>query len=173
MNMTLRNQLKNAKIQNSDTMLSHFIRVAQIKELLEEIEENVEEGDIVMTTFNGLPRSWDSFIQGLCAKRRLISFNRLWEECTQEEARVITKEEKMGSIVDQALIVHSKRNHRKKEDHHHNKRQKEFIRDPSNIICYTCDEKGHYSRDCPRNKCSFNKEEKEYSSSDEEYEFYW
>ena len=42
--MTLRNQLKNVIIQNSETIQSYFTRVAQIKEQLEEIQENVEEG---------------------------------------------------------------------------------------------------------------------------------
>ena len=41
---TLRNQLKNVKIQNSDTIQSYFKRVAQIKEQLEAVEENVKEG---------------------------------------------------------------------------------------------------------------------------------
>ena len=72
--MTLRNQLKNVKIQNSETMQTYFTRVAQMKEQLEAVEENV--GEIVMTTLNGLPRSWDSFIQGICARRKLISFSR-------------------------------------------------------------------------------------------------
>ena len=49
-----------------------------------------------MTTLNGLPRTWDSVIQGICARRELISFSRLREECTQEEARLVTREEKMG-----------------------------------------------------------------------------
>ena len=82
---TLRNQLKNVKIQNSETIQSYFTRVAQIKEQLEAVEENVEEGEIVMTTLNGIPRSWDSFIQAICA-RRLIYFSRLQEECAQEES---------------------------------------------------------------------------------------
>ena len=82
--MTLRNQLKNVKIQNSESMQSYFIRVAQLKEQLEAIEEKVEEGAIAMTTLNGLPRSWDSFIQGICARKKLITFNRLWEECTHD-----------------------------------------------------------------------------------------
>ena len=54
--MTLRNQLTNAKIQKSETIHSYFTRVAQIKEQLEAAEENVAEGEIVMTTLNGLPR---------------------------------------------------------------------------------------------------------------------
>ena len=92
--MTLRNQLKNVKIQNSETMQSHFTRVAQIKEQLKAVKEIVEVGEIVMTTLNGIQRSWDSFIQGICAKKKLITFSRLWEECAQEEARLITREEK-------------------------------------------------------------------------------
>ena len=36
--MTLRNQLKNVKIQNSDTIQSYFTRVTQIKEKLEVVE---------------------------------------------------------------------------------------------------------------------------------------
>ena len=51
------------------------MRVSQIKEQLEAVEENVEEGEIVMTTLNGIPRSWDSFIQGIYEKRKLISFS--------------------------------------------------------------------------------------------------
>ena len=77
--MTLRNRLNNVKIHNSKTIQSHFTRVSQIKEQLEAIEENVEEGEIVMNTLNGLPRSWDSFVQGICERRRMVSFNKLRE----------------------------------------------------------------------------------------------
>ena len=38
-NMTLRNQLKNVKIQNAETIQSFFTRVSQIKEQLEAVEE--------------------------------------------------------------------------------------------------------------------------------------
>ena len=88
-NMTLRNELKNVKIQNAETMQSYFTRISQIKEQLEAVDEEVENAEIVMTTLNGLPRSWDSFIQGICARKKLIKFSRLWEECSQEEARIV------------------------------------------------------------------------------------
>jgi len=76
-NMNLRSQLKNVNKHNSDTIQSCFTRVSQIKEQLEAVEENFEEGEIVITTLNGLPISWESFIQGICARRKLISFSRL------------------------------------------------------------------------------------------------
>ena len=74
--MTLRNQLNNVKIENAETIQSYFTRVSQIEKQLEAMEE-VENGEILMTTLNGLPRSWDSFIQGICVRRKLINFNRL------------------------------------------------------------------------------------------------
>ena len=80
--MTLRNQLKKVNIQKSDTIHSYFTRVAQIKEQLVVVEDIVDEGEIVMTTLNGLPRSWDSFIKWICARRNVVTFSRLWEECS-------------------------------------------------------------------------------------------
>ena len=37
-------------------------------------------------------------------KKEVVTFNRLWEECTQEEARLIIREENMGETKDQALM---------------------------------------------------------------------
>ena len=40
--MTLRNQLKNVKIQNAETIQSYFTRFYQVKEQLEVVDEEVE-----------------------------------------------------------------------------------------------------------------------------------
>ena len=101
----------------------------------------------------------------------------------------------------EALTTHTKKI---KREHYHNKKGKHphqnqkdnprrSSRDLSNVRCYTCDEKGHFSRDCHRNKGGSHKnknikrrhhahtteddlppgkrakEESEYSSSDQEY----
>jgi hypothetical protein len=68
-----------------------------------------------MTTLNGLPNSWESFIQGICSRRKLTKFNRLWEDCTQEEARLEARKEKIENNEDQALTVHTRRGKNKKE----------------------------------------------------------
>ena len=86
--MTLRNQLKNVKIQNDETIHSYFTRVSQIKEQLEVVDEEVENVETVLTTLNGVPRAWDSLIKGICPRKKLVKFNRLWEECSQEEAQI-------------------------------------------------------------------------------------
>ena len=53
--MDLRKQLKNVKIQNA--------------EQLEAVEEEVEIAKVVIATLNGLPGSWDSFMQRMYARR--------------------------------------------------------------------------------------------------------
>ena len=92
--MTMRNQLKNVKIQNAKTIQYYFTRVSQIKEQLEAVYEEVENVEIVMTTLNGIPRSWDSFIQGIYARKKLVKFSRLWEEFSQQEAQIATQDGK-------------------------------------------------------------------------------
>ena len=62
--MALRTQLKKVKMQYSKSIQSYFSRVSQIKEQIEAIGDPVEEAELVMTTMNGLPRSWDPFIKG-------------------------------------------------------------------------------------------------------------
>ena len=64
----------------------------------------------------------------------------------------------MGRIEDQAITVHTGNNFNKKEQYnvHHNKKkdkkQKKPKRDTSNVRGCTCDEKGHFARDCPIRK---------------------
>ena len=72
--MTLRNHLKSVKVHKSEIMQSYFTRVSQIKEQLEAIGDMIEKAEVVMTTLNGLPREWESFIQGICSRRKLTKF---------------------------------------------------------------------------------------------------
>ena len=119
------------------------------------VDEEVENAKIMMTTLNGLPRSWDSFIQGICARRKLIKFGRMWEECSQEESQIVAREKNMGNE-DQYLIVHSKKSIR--DNHHHQgklSRQQDnsgrSSKDLSKLRCYTCDERGQFARNFPKN----------------------
>ena len=69
-NMTLTKQLKNVKIQNAKTIQSYFTMVSQIREQLEVVKEEVKNVEVMIATMNGLPRSWDSFIQEMCTRRK-------------------------------------------------------------------------------------------------------
>jgi len=66
-----------------ESIQSYFTRVSQIKEQLEAVDEEVENAEIVMNTLNGLLRAWDSFIEGISARKNLVKFRGLWEEFPQ------------------------------------------------------------------------------------------
>ena len=72
-------------MQMSEIIQSYVTIISHIKEKLEAIGDNVEEAEANITTLNVLPRSWDSFNQGIFSRRNLTYFSRLWEEWTQEE----------------------------------------------------------------------------------------
>ena len=66
---------------------------------------------------NGLPRPWDPFIKGIFSRRKLTKFSRLWEDCTQEEARLEAREEKLCHEENQALTIQERKGKNKVEDH--------------------------------------------------------
>ena len=63
-----------------------------------------------------------------------------------------------SSSEDQALIVQSKKPRR--DHHHHHSKGKHSSYKKSQLSCYTCDEIGHFAKDCPRNKRKSHKRKK-------------
>ena len=104
---TLRTQLKDVKMQMSESIQSYFTRISQIKEQLETKEAEVE-----ITTLNGLPSSWESFIQGICSRRKLT-----YRGMHVRSSLIDKKEEEMDEYDNQVLTTHSKKRKNKKGEH--------------------------------------------------------
>jgi hypothetical protein len=49
------------------------------------IGDKVEDAKLVNVALRGLPKSWEPFVQGICAREKLSDFDRLWTDCIQEE----------------------------------------------------------------------------------------
>jgi hypothetical protein len=147
--MTLRTQLKNVNMLKFESIHAFFTRISQINEQIIAIDDSVEEVELVMTTLNGLSKSWDSFIRRICSRSKLTKFSRLWEDCVEEEARLGAREEKLSDDEDQALTAHFRKG---KENHRPLKKFQEFEegkRDYSKLKCLCCEKLEHLARDCP------------------------
>ena len=119
----------------------------------------VEEEEVVMITLNGLPIEWDSFIIRIYARIRLTKFIKQWEECVQEEGRIVNIEEKINDNEDQALATHTKNGRIKRKSQGTSsirlpdfKKNKKPRRDYSSFNLYSCHKMGHISRHCPLKK---------------------
>ena len=95
--LTLRNQLSNMKMTKSENIASYFMRITELRDKLKSSGDNLEKKDLVMTTLNGLPLSWESFIQTISGRTKLPKFDKLWAKCTHEETRIAARQRLHGT----------------------------------------------------------------------------
>ena len=109
--LTLRNQLLNMKMTKSEDIASYFMRTTELWHKLKFSGDNLEENDLVMTILNGLPPSWESFIQTISGRIKLPKFDNLWAECTHEETRIAARQRLHGTQPEenQAFVSHTKK----------------------------------------------------------------
>jgi hypothetical protein len=136
-------------MNNLEIVADYFMRISQIKDQLAAIGDPVEDVELMTTTLNGFPSSWDPFVQGICARRKLPKFNKLWADCTQEESRLISKSLKIDDDENQALASQVKKRKGREEGRSKKPKKPRYRKDASNIRCYNCKEMGHYAIQCP------------------------
>jgi hypothetical protein len=103
--LTLRHQLINVVMNKSETDSNYFMRISQIKDQLAAIGDSMDDAELVTTTLNGFPSSWDPFVQGICARSKLPKFDKLWTDSTQEESRLISKSQKQKTKKIKPLLL--------------------------------------------------------------------
>jgi hypothetical protein len=152
-NLTLRHQLKNATMNKSETISNYFMRILQIKDQLAAIGDSMDNDELVTTTLNGFPSSWDPFVQGICVRSKLPKFNKLWTDCTQEESRLISKTLKTNDDENQdSLPSHVKKRKDRREASPKRDKRPHYKKDASKVRCYSFQKLGHYAFQCPHKK---------------------
>ena len=59
--MSLKNKLRDTIMMKDNIISSYFVRIFQLRDQLQAINEVVPDKEIVIIALNGLPRSWDAF----------------------------------------------------------------------------------------------------------------
>ena len=109
--LTLRNQSSNMKMAKSESIASYFMRITELRDKLRTSGGHIEDKELVMTTLNGLPPSWESFIQTISGRTKWPKFDSLWENCTQEETRIAARQRVRGTQPEenQEFMGHAKK----------------------------------------------------------------
>ena len=85
---SLKNELRTMKMIKDDIVASFFVKIARIRDELQEIDEIVPEKELMITALLGLPTSWSSFASRINSWKDTPTFEQLWNACSQEEARI-------------------------------------------------------------------------------------
>jgi hypothetical protein len=63
---------------------------------LQLLEEAVLDVELVNVALIGFTKAWEPFIMGICARERLLKWERLWDDCIQEVTRRESRSNKQG-----------------------------------------------------------------------------
>jgi hypothetical protein len=139
-------------MENDESVNSFFTKISNIKDKLLAIGIHTDDDDLVQTVFDGLSPTWELFLVVFNGRGVEPSFEKLWQDCLQEERRIKTR---VGPVPQENLaLAASMRKGKGKKFPQKNKGKNN--RNPksnmSKIICYACNKPGHYSKDCPSGK---------------------
>jgi hypothetical protein len=101
--MSLKNELRDMKMNDDDNITSYFVRISQLRGQLQSIEEIISEKELVNIVLNGLPKTWDAFSASMNKRKDYLTFEELWTCCVQEESRIGAKEKPQKKYDDQAF----------------------------------------------------------------------
>jgi putative lipoic acid-binding regulatory protein len=76
--MSVKNELRDMKMNDDDSITSYFVRISQLRDQLQAIEEIISEKELVNMVLNGLPKTWDAFAASMNTRKEYPAFEELW-----------------------------------------------------------------------------------------------
>jgi hypothetical protein len=89
---SLKNELCDMKMNDDDIITSYFVKISQLRDQLQAIEDIISEKELVNIILNVLPKTWDAFAARMNTRKEYPTFEEIWTCCAQEESRISAKE---------------------------------------------------------------------------------
>jgi hypothetical protein len=77
---TLKKKLRTLNMGNDETISALFSKIAQTRDHLAAIGVAVDDDDLVETTTDGIPESWEKFLSFVNGRAVQPNFERLWHD---------------------------------------------------------------------------------------------
>jgi hypothetical protein len=134
--MSLKNELCDMKMNDDDSITSYLVRISQLRDQLQAIEEIISEKELVNIVLNFLPKTWDAFATSMNIRKEYPTFEELWTCCAEEESSISAKEKPQKKYNDQAFTTRFKNFRNKKKFGSKKKPNQE--KGMSKIQCFNC-----------------------------------
>jgi S-adenosylmethionine synthetase len=82
--MSLKNELRDMKMNDDDSITSYFVNISQLRDQLKDIEDIISENKLVNIILSGLPKTWDAFSASMNTRMKYPTFEEIWTCCAQE-----------------------------------------------------------------------------------------
>jgi hypothetical protein len=110
----------------------------------------VDDIELVNVALNGFTKSWEPFVKGIRAREKLPDWQRLWDDCIQQETREESKASKQGGSDENLTLVSQTRKGKGKGNNEGATSQP--MKDLSKVKCFACHKSGHYASQCQEKK---------------------
>ena len=85
--MVLRKKLKAIKMDKTNGVTAYLTKITSVRDELVVVGETIPPTELVQITLNGLPKTWESFVDGIVARENLPNWEKLWDYYIQNEIR--------------------------------------------------------------------------------------
>jgi hypothetical protein len=76
--MSLKNELRDMRMNDDESIKSYFVKMSQLRDQLQAIEEIISDKKLVNIVLNGLPKTWDAFAARMNTRKEYPTFEELW-----------------------------------------------------------------------------------------------
>jgi hypothetical protein len=152
--MGLKERLQHTKMSKGESVTGYLPKVKLLLDEFLVVGVKLSSAEIVRSALRGFPKEWDPFISGVVVREKLPDWDRLWNDCCQEE---IKRSIDVDDNEEENLALTSKRGGR-------GRRGTTFRggftsgkpkKDLSHVQCYVCEELGHFASQCTQAKKGF------------------
>ena len=159
--MVLREKLKTIKMTKSEGVVAYLTRINNVSDELAAIGDTVAPTELVRIAIQGLPKAWETFVDGIITRERLPNWERLWNDCVQNEIQkgysMAVTDDKEENV---AVVAKGKKGKPKKGASSNSgskgkgkqKKKEGKERDLSKVKCWACQRMGHYAVTCIEKK---------------------
>ena len=68
-------------------MASYLTKITQVRDELAAVGEVIGNAEMVRSDLNGVTQQWTVFVQTIIGRENMPTWDRLWDDLTQEETR--------------------------------------------------------------------------------------
>ena len=85
--IVVKEKVKAIKMAKIDSTIAYLTKITLVRDELAVVGEIIAPSKLLRIALNGLPKTWQNFVDGIVARENLPDWERLWDDCIQNEIK--------------------------------------------------------------------------------------